>query len=76
MIRNRALVYQPIIVGLDSLTYRKHAMYEENVDREEQPLCFSHYNFECCESFKFPCPNDGCRHVFLVRECVIQNVRS
>ncbi|VDK68129.1 unnamed protein product [Litomosoides sigmodontis] len=60
-------------LGLDGLACRKQVVYDENVDKEEQLLCSSHYDFECCESFKFPCPNDDCGHVFLVRECVIQN---
>ncbi|KAL3998510.1 DNA polymerase (pol2) family protein [Acanthocheilonema viteae] len=60
-------------LGLDSLAYRKHVIYEENVSREEESLCFPHYNFESCESFKFVCPNHGCGHVFLIRECVIQD---
>ncbi|CAG9534489.1 unnamed protein product [Cercopithifilaria johnstoni] len=68
---NEAWIAQAL--GLDSLAYRKRAIYEENVDTEEQPLYFSHCTFECCESFKFLCPNEGCGHVFLVRECVMQD---
>ncbi|VDO69771.1 unnamed protein product [Onchocerca flexuosa] len=62
-------------LGLHSLTYRKHTIYDGNADKEEQPLCFPHYNLDCCESFNFVCPKDGCGHEFFVRECVVQDVR-
>nr|CTP80761.1 Bm8339 [Brugia malayi] len=69
---NEAWVAQAL--GLDSMIYEKHAVHEENVDREEQLLCFSYHSLQRCESFKFVCPNDGCGHEFLVRECVIQDI--
>ncbi|EJW88784.1 DNA polymerase [Wuchereria bancrofti] len=69
---NEAWVAQAL--GLDSMAYEKHGVYEENVDREEQLLCFSYHSLERCESFKFVCPNDGCGHEFLVRECVVQDI--
>uniref|UniRef100_A0A0R3RPY0 DNA polymerase n=1 Tax=Elaeophora elaphi TaxID=1147741 RepID=A0A0R3RPY0_9BILA len=68
---NEAWIAQAL--GLDSSAYRKHATYEENVNKEEQLMCFSHYNFERCKPFKFACPNDGCEHMFLVRECVVED---
>ncbi|EFO26754.2 hypothetical protein LOAG_01730 [Loa loa] len=68
---NEAWVAQAL--GLDSVAYRKHAIYEENMDREEQSQSFPHYSLEYCESFKFVCPNDGCKHEFLVRECMVQD---
>uniref|UniRef100_A0A8R1XN47 DNA polymerase n=1 Tax=Onchocerca volvulus TaxID=6282 RepID=A0A8R1XN47_ONCVO len=60
-------------LGLDSLAYQKHAIHDENVDEKEQPLCFPHYNLDCCESFKFVCPKDGCGHEFFIRECMVQD---
>ncbi|MCP9258033.1 DNA polymerase [Dirofilaria immitis] len=60
-------------LGLESLAYRKHAVYNENVNREEQSLCFPHYNLDCCASFEFVCPNDGCGHKFVVRECLVHD---
>ncbi|KAK6106251.1 DNA polymerase (pol2) family protein [Brugia pahangi] len=68
---NEAWIAQAL--GLDSMIYEKHAVHEENVDREEQLLCFSYHSLQRCESFKFVCPNDGCGHEFLVRECLIQD---
>uniref|UniRef100_A0A915PPC7 DNA polymerase n=1 Tax=Setaria digitata TaxID=48799 RepID=A0A915PPC7_9BILA len=61
--------------SLNSLSYRKHVICDENTDEENQLLCFSHYSFEHCESFKFICPNDGCGYEFTIRECLIQKVR-
>ncbi|VDN90464.1 unnamed protein product [Brugia pahangi] len=69
---NEAWIAQAL--GLDSMIYEKHAVHEENVDREEQLLCFSYHSLQRCESFKFVCPNDGCGHEFLVRECLIQDI--